>query len=241
MIVSDILDKKWFGGLYHLHNTEDTWQQWLQEFEPNYQYDTYVQEKLNKIFSRNLAYIKGQNVIDLACNLGYLSLAASNLGARTVIGLEVRQEFIDTFDKIAIYWPEKNVAVERCNIEDVESLRHYLNGANTVIYAGHFYHTANHLSILTTITTSGADCLILESTLIDHAQDQDFFYDIENTTINPLNGFLDDHTLLYKVAAPSLQKTKDLLIELGWTPQSCEIIQAARPRRFVITSTRTTQ
>lgn len=240
MIVSDILDKKWFGGLYHLHNTQDTWQQWLDEFEPAYSYDAYVEEKLSKIFSRNLCYIKDQNVVDLACNLGYLSLAASNLGARHVVGLEVRQEFIDTFDRIVIYWPGKNVTIERCNIEDMQSLRHYLEPANTVIYAGHFYHTANHHAILTAITASDAECLILESTLNDQSTQQDFYYDIEDT-INPLNGFLDDHTPLYGVAAPSLDKTLSLLSELGWKPQSCEIIQTARPKRFVITSTRNKQ
>ena len=240
MNVSDILDKKWFGGLYHLYNTQDSWDQWLNEFEPAYQYDVYVDEKLRKIFANNQPQVKDRFVVDLACNLGYLSLAASNLGAKKVLGLEVRQEFIDTFDKIRMHWPLDNISLLKCNIEDIECLRPYLADVDTIIYAGHFYHTINHVSILTAISDSNASCLILESTLIDNHDGQDFSYGLEDT-VYALNGFLDERTQFYKVGAPSLEKTQELLVNLGWSINSIEIIHSSQPNRFVITSTRNTQ
>lgn len=231
--MNQILDKKWYGGLYHLHNTSDTWEQWLNEFEPSYQYPLEFREKIEKLFRNNLHHIKNKNVVDLACNLGYLSLAASNLGASKILGIEIRQPYIDTFNKVYNHWPKKNIIIESGNLEIVDDYQNWLNDVDTILYTGHFYHTIKHTSILEEFTNSSASCLILESIVSQSSEQQT----IESSD-DPLNGYINKDTKFVPVRAPTVEETSNMLINLGWTITDVCFIDQYQPRRFIITATR---
>ena len=232
-MASQILDKKWCGGLYHLYATDDTWKNWIEEFEPSYQYPSDFKEKIEKLFKNNLSYIENKNVVDLACNLGYLSLAASNLGATKVLGIEIRQEYIDTFNRVYEHWPKKNIVVKSGNLEILNNYQDWLSDIDTIFYTGHFYHTIKHTPILEAFTNSPASCLILES-IINKNSEQEKLESIDD----PLNGYIDEDTKFVPVRAPTVEETSSMLIELGWSITSICFIEQYNPRRFIITATR---
>lgn len=236
MHISNILDKRWYGGLYHLHHTQDTWDQWLTDSEPEYEYPDTAKEKISKIFSNNIDYIKGKVVVDLACNLGYLSLAASNLGASKSTGLEIRDSYINTFAKVCDHWPHKNVTLIKANIEDLDNLASHLIGVDTIIYSGHFYHTNQNESILKLFTQSSAQCIILESINISAAENG--YVKAVESTLDPLNGYVDDHTNIIEIRILTADKTKSLLEDFGWNIISHTTLESFKPTRYIITATR---
>jgi ribosomal protein L11 methylase PrmA len=232
---NNILDKKWVGGLFHLYNTDDTWNQWLNEFEPTYSWDPPMAEKFIKVIGNNQQYIKNKNVIDLACNLGYFTLGCSNIGAKTVLGAEVRQKYIDVFNRVKPQWPQNNVDVIYANVEKNNELAKLLAGIDTILYTGHLYHTTNHLSILTEFTKSSATCIIIDSIVPNPA---DEFVDRIEDVANPLNGFIDEYTDKIPVRAPSLDQVNNMLITMGWTIVKNDVMTKFKPQRFVVTATR---
>ena len=115
-----LLDKKWVGGLFHLYNTPDTWEDWISEFEPLYNWPDDMSEKFDKVIGKNQQHIKDKHVLDLACNLGYFLFACSNIGAKSALGLEIRQPYIDAFNKVKKHWPYTNIYVLNFNIENID-------------------------------------------------------------------------------------------------------------------------
>jgi predicted RNA methylase len=240
MDIAKILDKKWYGGLYHLHDTADTWEQWNNEFYDLYEYPTDVEEKLVKIFSNNVQHIREKTIIDLACNLGYLTLAASNLGAVKSVGLEIRDEYINTFNKVVKHWPKQNVELKKANIECLADLEAHLVGVDTIIYSGHFYHTSRHTDLIKLFTDSQATCLILEST-VPQEYVSDGYHQGTETTKNPLNGFVDEFTDTIKIKAPTLEKSISLLEDFGWKITSYDTTKFVEPQRYIITAIKDNQ
>jgi predicted rRNA methylase YqxC with S4 and FtsJ domains len=232
--VNELLNKKWFGGLYHIYSTNDTWEQWIDEFESSYQWSDHDAEKIIKVLGNNLLYIKDKNVIDLACNLGYFTLASSNIGAKNVTGVEVRQLYIDVFDKVKTHWPHNNVTVVNANLEKIDILNNILIDVDTILYTGHLYHTVNHSFILNAFTKSSATCIIVESIIPKSTTE------FKESVTDPLNGYIDESTLMVNARAPSIAETKNMISSLGWTVVSEDIINSFNPKRFVITATRNT-
>ena len=233
MRILDILDKKWYGGLYHLHNTTDTWNQWLNEFEEKYAYPPEVVEKLSKIVVDNQSYIVNKNVIDLACNLGYVSLACSALGAASVLGVEARKEYIDSFYKVYPHWPKKNITMEVGDILDWKRLESSLKGIETIIYSGHWYHTDQQEKILEIFSNSDSSCIILESVnpfhdIIGHFDDVD----------NPLNGYGNKTEKFIPVRSFGLATTIKMLESKKWNIQKQSITTTCSPQRFTIVATK---
>ena len=226
-----LLDKKWIGGLYHLYNTTDTWEQWINEFEPSYTWPNELAQKFIKVIGKNQQYIKDKNVADIACNLGYFLFGCSNIGAKSAVGLEIRQPYIDAFDKVKKHWSLKNISMLKSNIENIDELNKNLVGIDTILYSGHLYHTTNHLNILTAFTKSSASCLIVESII----KSKKMFKESSN---DPLNGYINETTDIIDVYAPSIDETIDMLESLGWSVKHTDIIYEYNPNRFVITSTR---
>ena len=232
--VNDLLNKKWFGGLYHLYNTNDTWEQWTNEFESSYQWSEHDAEKITAVLGKNLQYIKDKKIIDLACNLGYFTLASSNIGAKSVIGLEVRQPYIDVFNKVKKHWPYNNVNIVNVNLENIDILNDMLTDIDTIVYAGHLYHTVNHVPILSAFTKSSATTVIIESII------SKFNGKFKESAADPLNGYIDKDTNIVAACAPTLAETKKMMTSLGWTIVSEDVIHTFNPKRFVITATRNT-
>ena len=226
-----LLDKKWIGGLYHLYNTSDTWEQWINEFESSYDWPADLAEKFIKVIGKNQQYIKDKNVIDLACNLGYFLFGCSNAGAKSALGLEIRQPYIDAFNKVKKHWTLKNISILNTNIENIDELNKNLIGIDTILYTGHLYHTVNHLDILTAFTKSPASCLIIESIITSKKM-------FKESKDNPLHGYIDETTDMIDVYAPSIDETTDMLESLGWSVKNTDIIYEYNPNRFVITATR---
>ena len=231
----NILEKKWYGGLYHLHNTSDTWEQWIRGFEPSYNYEPKVAERFTKIIANNSQYIKNRKVIDLACNLGYFSLACSSIGATSVLGLEVRQEYLDTVKRVIKYWPANNVSIKKSNIENLVELEKHLKGVDTILYAGHFYHTNQQELLLQLFTNSSASCMILESIVPPINSNES--YSTTEAVSNPLNGFVDEENNVIDIRIPSQKQTKIMLGELGWEiVNEDETTKLHSPKRFIITA-----
>ena len=230
--MNEILDKKWIGGLFHLYNTTDTWNQWLDEFEKSYEWPAGLAEKFQKVIVENFQYIKYKRIADLACNLGYFTLGCSAIGAKSVIGLEVRQPYIDVFNCVQKHSPYTNISVVNANLENINALNQHLIGIETILYTGHFYHTSNNLGILNTLTNSKASCIILESISVKKR------HGYTESTLDPLNGYIDENTKCIDVYAPTIQETVAMFNNLKWKVKHINTIDGYDIPRFVITAVR---
>ena len=227
-----ILGKKWIGGLYHLHNTSDTWDHWINDFENAYSWPIDLAEKTIKVIGENKKHITNKNVIDLACNLGYFVFSCSSIGAKTVLGLEVRQLYIDTFDKVKAHWPNKNISMLNANIENISELTSHLVDIDTILYTGHLYHTVNQIPILTAFTISSATCMIIESVDSTITTSKEF----KEPSDDPLNGYINETSKLVPARALTIDETKKILESLGWIVTNENFIYNYNPNRFVITA-----
>jgi hypothetical protein len=113
-------------------------------------------------------------------------------------------------------------------------LTNHLSGVDTILYTGHLYHTTNHLSILTAFTNSSAECLIIDS--VNPTKPDDF----EESSSDPLNGYIDETTNMVLTRAPTINETEKMLESLGWTITNKNIIYNYEPTRFVVTAIKNT-
>lgn len=229
--INEILDKKWIGGLFHLYNTTDTWNQWLDEFEKFYEWPADLAEKFQKVIVKNYQYIKDRRVADLACNLGYFTLGCSAIGARSVIGLEVRQPYLDVFNRVQKHSPYTNTHVINVNIENINELIRNLIGIETILYSGHFYHTSNNFDIISALTNSQANCIIIESISAQNSHGTE-------STLDELNGYIDENTTCIDIYAPTLEETVEMFKNLQWKVKHIDTIDSYDIPRFVITAVR---
>ena len=151
-----------------------------------------------------------------------------------MIGLEVRQPYIDVFNKVKKHWPYNNVNIVNVNLENIDILNDMLTDIDTIVYAGHLYHTVNHVPILSAFTKSSATTVIIESII------SKFNGKFKESAADPLNGYIDKDTNIVAACAPTLAETKNMMTSLGWTIVSEDVIHTFNPKRFVITATRNT-
>ncbi len=102
------------------------------------------ERRVDNIFSRNADRITGRRVLDLACNTGRLSFPLLMLGAKSVTGVEARQELIERGEAIFDKSDHRGkMRFERGDIFD------FLGAAkpgefDVIVCAGFLYHTVRH-------------------------------------------------------------------------------------------------
>ena len=94
-IKKQLPDKKYYEFAYHMFfnkqfdNLEKQWQSW----EPWEIWDYPIQDlnRFDNIIIKNIDKISGKNILDIGCNLGYLSLFCLHAGCNDIQGIDVRK------------------------------------------------------------------------------------------------------------------------------------------------------
>ncbi|MEA3188422.1 MAG: hypothetical protein QOD99_2252 [Chthoniobacter sp.] len=129
-----------------------------------------VNERYRRIIEANIEHIRGKRILDLASHDGRWAWAALKSGAASVLGIEGRQELIDSpnfsFKEFA---PGQSRFVCGDIFEVLDTMIKSEPGLrfDTVLCLGIFYHINDHSRLLDLMTRVQPAAIILDSALID--------------------------------------------------------------------------
>jgi len=163
----------------------------------------------------NRALIDGKSVLDIASHDGRWSFAALNAGAKRVLGIEVREHLIES----------ANINLRACGVAEdrfaficgdvCDKLDEIGPGSiDTVLCFGFFYHTLNHLHVLSKIAQLKPRHLILD-TRIDLRPVDAIFLRMETTEED--GNVAVSHGSQGAVGFPTLGALNLMLAHFGWT------------------------
>jgi len=123
-----------------------------------------LNQRHRALIERNEAIIRGKSILDIASHDGRWSLAAHKAGARYVLGIEARQNLVDA----ARATMRKHDVVEgsvEFSVGDVfEEIDRLKPGAfDTVLCFGFFYHTMQHMLLLSKIARLKPTSVIMDT------------------------------------------------------------------------------
>jgi hypothetical protein len=132
--------------------------------QQNCRYPYSDQIRIQKQLIDNIDYIKDQRVLDLACHLGIFGDACMQLGAKSVTGTNIRPRIIDIVNQGFQHagWLDRAKVIDQ-DIYNIKALQHLCNHHDVVLLAGIMYHVNNHFDILTTISNSTCNRLIIDT------------------------------------------------------------------------------
>lgn len=224
--------------MYHLYNTTDTWENWLNDFvDAPYSYSLHDLERWGPVYIRNRDCIADQRVLDLGVNLGYTCIFASHFGAKNVVGIEARPQWLNVATKVIPHWTKNNIELEQGDVNNHEYLQAKVSNCDTVIALGLFYHLNNHYDFLKTICAKNVKALLLETTVIkeDYSNIPHIRWITEHTD-DGLAGTGATNTIL--VGSPNLKWLETTLEKLNWRITDYYVTSDAywNPMRLCITA-----
>ena len=135
-------------------------QEWYQQFKVNGKYTT-PKGFMNEKFFKQLSYVlpkelEGKNVLDLACNAGFVSFKLAGLGAH-VIGFDKSEHYIDQANYIM-----KNTKVPKVRfiIADIEQLLLEAYSPHIIVLLSALYHLKDPASMVSKLCNTKADLVI---------------------------------------------------------------------------------
>lgn len=222
-IIKDKLpDKKYYEFAYHMllknkfGNLDQEWQSWKPWQIWNY--PIYDLNRFDKIILQNKNYIKNRKILDVACNIGYLSLFCLNLDCEKVVGFDIYEEKLKIADFICQKIGSKKHEFKKININSQQELLSVSQDIDTILLSGVIYHVANHYEILKNLSNSNASVMIIEN------RDTHKFYNSftpniywrYESTNDIMNGYSEKHDQIL-VGKPNQTWINMAMKELGWT------------------------
>lgn len=123
------------------------------------------ERRVENIFSRNADRIAGRSVLDLACNTGRLSWPLLMLGAKSVTGVEARQELIDRgreiFGKTEFSGKMSFVRDDVFDFLAAAKPRQF----DVVVCAGFLYHTVRHADFFRQIKRMAPETVFIDTNI----------------------------------------------------------------------------
>lgn len=132
-----------------------------------------VADRLNArhqaIIAGNLPAIAGKRILDIASHDGRWTFAALKAGAMHVVGIEPRADLIAnaqaTFERYGI----SRDRYEFVEADVFEALKRESPRVDTVLCLGFYYHTVRHVELADMISTTGAQCVIVDTEIVPRA------------------------------------------------------------------------
>lgn len=227
-ITSKLPDKKFYEFAYHMLmqnkfiNLETEWQEW----KPwnIWHYPIFDLNRFNIIVCQNASYIRNKKILDVGCNIGYLSLFCLELGCENVLGIDVREEKLNIADFICNKANFSNHNFKKVDINYKDSIVPVLDGIETILLSGMLYHVSNHYDILRNLSDSKAETMIIEISESHEFRDEHtpniLWHNKENTKLT-LNGYSKEHNNIL-VGHPNQSWINMAMKEFGWRLQKIE-------------------
>ncbi len=209
-----------------------------------------LEYRYRALIERNRKLIHGRRVLDLGSHDGRWMLAALDVGARHVVGIEGRQELVDrarsTFREYQVPNDRYEFIVGDCltRVAELDP-----GAVDTVFCFGFLYHTLNQYELLRTVTEREPSTLLIDSRVVpvDEAAIFLAFNDprLEGAAIARVPG--EEKVL---VGVPTPLTLLLMLDHLGWRAHVLETLPPATPegegirdycerRRITIVASRT--
>jgi hypothetical protein len=130
-------------------------------------------ERLNAryaaIIEANRAEFTNARVLDLASHDGRWSFAALEAGARSVAGVEVRPDLVETANQNMVALGVERARYQFTAADAFERPNLFRQPFDLVLCLGFFYHTTRHVELLQLVGQTGAYTLILDTALLNEA------------------------------------------------------------------------
>jgi len=172
----------------------------------NKDFNFFVPDKLKFMFQNN-------RILDLASHTGESSICCSEVGAKTVLGVEPREELVNESINLAKKLGVSNVSYIVGDACDKDQMVKFLENIDTVVTFGMFYHLADHNLLLKTICESSARHIILETEYGPETSLPSISWYIEDT-----DSVMAGHNGYKKIlaGAPNLKWINDCLGIYNW-------------------------
>lgn len=127
-----------------------------------------MHERHKRIIGANLEHIEDKTILDLASNNGRWTWAALQAGASYVLGIEGRQELIDSGQREFADIDSDRFDFECGDVYNAEQIAGRLgkNHFDTVLCLGLFYHISDHYRLIRVMRDFAPTCIIIDSTFL---------------------------------------------------------------------------
>lgn len=122
-----------------------------------------------------------RSVLDIGCNAGFIALEAARRGASDVLGVDIRQGYVDQ----ARFCAEVTGLNADFEVWDVYELDQLGRQFDVVFLVGVLYHCANIARAVDQVATVAADLLIVESAIQPGYDDLPFLRYVGNDRSRP--------------------------------------------------------
>lgn len=227
-ITDKLPDKKFYEFAYHVllqknkfTNLEKEWQGWSPWHVWNY--PIFDLNRFNIVICQNARHIENKKILDIGCNIGYLSLFCLGIGCSNVLGIDIREEKLKIADFICKKANFYNHTFKKVDINQEDALSPVLKDVDTILFSGVIYHVSNHYEILRKLSHSDAKTMIIENSESHQFRNEhtpNIFWHRENTQ-DTMNGHSNVHDYIL-VGYPNQTWIYMAMKELGWTLQKTE-------------------
>lgn len=179
--MSNLPDSKFYQYVSHLFhgNCLIPWSTYKPDV--SWTYPDHDRDRFTRILANNHRLLEGQRVLDLGCHTGFMLYIAHHLGASKLSGVNIRSNALDVgryfFDQLDI-----DVDFYQDDIENFTLLADLCEQHDTVIMASVLEYLKNHEHILSIISQSKVQNIIIEGPLVeDDNLHPRVYYRIEDT------------------------------------------------------------
>lgn len=179
---------------------------------------------LGLFLEKNLNVIKNKKIIDLACNVGHLSIFACENNCSEVLGVDFRIENLQIAKAIQNDYniSKKLLNYIQCNLHDTDQIANLCRDKDTVFLCGIMYHVRNHHDILKAACQHTVKDVVIETgenSTIENAVAPLIWWKYE-TTLTLVDGADEFHTGKTLVGYPNRAWFDLVLNELGFICES---------------------
>ena len=220
-IIKKLPDKKYYEFAYHMlfqnifENLEEEWKKWTPWKQ--WSYPVIDINRFNIIILQNINKLHNQNVLDIGCNIGYLSLFSLHVGAKNVIGIDIRENKLKIANFICQNAQFSNYQFIKSDINNTDNMLKHCEKVDTILFSGTLYHISNHYEILKTFSRSKAKNIIIENMEVprfvnDHTPNIDW---VQEAVHDNMNGWSESKKDVL-VGRPNQAWINTAMTELGW-------------------------
>lgn len=219
---------QYFSHLYHGGNLIE-WEKYNPL--PDWDYPEVDKVRFTKLFLNKPAYIKDQHIVDLGCHNGFLSFICQHLGAKSTVGVNVRQTPLDVGNYAFNQLEQKNFSFVLGDVENQKFLLETCKNKDTVIFTGLCEYLKNPYLTFETLTMSDVKHLIFDTNCLD-VSDAIIRYEHRKTSGNfGAYNRNNDVTIATQVSAPWIEM---ILYYFGWKIEYYDLSKVFNKNWFAV-------
>lgn len=174
--------------------------------------------RFKKIILDNKEFIENKTILELGCHVGFLSQCCLSIGAKKIIGTNVRKKQIKIAKTLAKRYKLGESDYMISDIHEYKEVFKLCELSDVVLLAGILHHVDDHNEILNQITCSKAKTIIIEFGEHDETtqQTEPKIIDEEEEIQQSMLGWHKNVSKRYMVGVPNYAWVEKIMNDLGW-------------------------